>query len=123
VLGMVAAQAAYQYGQSWLDELKVYLRGNRDLAVDAIGRMRGLAMATGQATYLAWIDARGLDVAAPAKWFEAAGVGLSDGAEFDGPGFVRLNFGCRRALLSQALERMKEAVEQHRRTLRANPGE
>jgi len=119
VLGMVAAQAAYQYGQPWLDELKTYLRGNRDLAVDAIGRMKGLAMRAGQATYLAWIEASGLDVAAPAKWFEAAGVGLSDGAEFDGPGFVRLNFGCRRPLLSQALERMATAVAKHGRALRA----
>ncbi len=119
VLGMVAAQAAYQYGQAWLDELKIYLGGNRDLVVDAIGRMEGLAMGTGQATYLAWIDAGRLDVAAPAKWFEAAGVGLSDGAEFDGPGFVRLNFGCRRALLSQALERMAAAVARHGRALSA----
>jgi len=110
VLGMVAAKAAYQHAQSWLDDLIVYLRANRELVMDAIGNMEGLAMSAGQATYLAWIDARGLNVSSPAKWFEAAGVGLSDGAEFDGPGFVRLNFGCRRALLAQALDRMAAAV-------------
>jgi cystathionine beta-lyase len=110
ILGMVAAQAAYQYGQPWLDELKVYLRKNRDLAMDAIGQIAGLSMGAGQATYLAWIDARDLNIADPTRWFETAGVGLSNGAEFDGPGFVRLNFGCRRALLSRALERMAFAV-------------
>jgi len=110
ILGMVAAQAAYQYGQPWLDELKVYLRGNRDLTMDAISQMAGLSLGIGQATYLAWIDARDLNIANPAKWFEAAGVGLSDGAAFNGPGFVRLNFGCCRTLLSKALERMATAV-------------
>ncbi len=39
-------------------------------------------------------DARGLGQPDPAAWFAQAGVGLSDGCEFNGPGFVRLNFGC-----------------------------
>ncbi len=48
----------------------------------------------------------------PAKFFEDAGVGLSDGAPFDAePGFVRLNFGCPRATLERAVNRMAEAVE------------
>ena len=110
VLGLVAAQAAYQGGRPWLNELIVYLRRNRALVIDAVGKMPGLAMGAGQATYLAWIDASKLNVANPVKWFEAAGVGLSDGTEFDGPGYVRLNFGCRHALLRQALERMATAV-------------
>jgi len=47
-------------------------------------------------------------------FFEATGVGLQDGREFDGPGFVRLNFGCRRALLEEALRRMAVAFERRR---------
>jgi cystathionine beta-lyase len=39
-------------------------------------------------------------------------VGLSDGADFGGPGFVRLNFGCSRSLLQEALRRMRRALEQ-----------
>ena len=62
-----------------------------------------------EATYLAWIDARGLGVANPAQFFEEAGVGLSNGADFGLPGWVRLNFGCSRATLEAALERMKTA--------------
>jgi cystathionine beta-lyase len=110
ILGMVAAQAAYQYGGPWLNAVIDYLRGNRDMVAQAIGRMPGLAMAKVQATYLAWIDTRELKIDNPGKWFESAGVGLSDGSAFNGPGFVRLNFGCQRALLSQALERMTGAV-------------
>jgi cystathionine beta-lyase len=63
-----------------------------------------------EATYLAWIDARKLDVPNPALFFERAGVGLSDGRHFQGEGYVRLNFGCPRETLLKALDRMKRAV-------------
>ena len=68
-------------------------------------------MAPVEATYLAWIDVRSANLQNPVKFFEDAGVGLQDGIEFDGPGFVRLNFGCRRALLEEALERLSCAIE------------
>ncbi|HSH71229.1 MAG TPA: hypothetical protein VK997_15005, partial [Deferrisomatales bacterium] len=70
----------------------------------------GLRVGPVEATYLAWIDARELPVSDPVGFFEAAGVGLSDGKEFGAPGFVRLNFGCPRSLLEQALDRMTRAV-------------
>jgi cystathionine beta-lyase len=113
IMGMVAAQAAYQHGGPWLDAVIDYLRRNRDMVTRAVNRMPGLAMGQVQATYLAWIDVRELKVDNPGKWFESAGVGLSDGIEFDGRGFVRLNFGCRRELLARALERMSAAVSRH----------
>lgn len=113
ILGMVAAQAAYQYGGPWLDAVIDYLRRNLDMTAQAISGMRGLAMGKVQATYLAWIDTRELKIENPGKWFETAGVGLSDGIAFDGPGFVRLNFGCPRALLARALERMAAAIKNH----------
>ena len=63
---------------------------------------------------LAWIDAREFaadhGIANPARFFEQHGLGLSDGADFGAPGFVRLNFGTRRALLEEALARMAQAV-------------
>jgi len=109
-LGYTAALAAYRDSDLWLDSLLDYLRGNRELVERRIAGMAGLTMPHVEATYLAWIDARGLGHPDPAAWFEQAGVGLSDGREFDGPGFVRLNFGCRRGLLQEALTRMEEAV-------------
>jgi cystathionine beta-lyase len=62
-----------------------------------------------EATYLAWIDARDLGVDDPVRFFEEAGVGLSNGADFGLPGWVRLNFGCSRTTLDSALERMRLA--------------
>jgi cystathionine beta-lyase len=64
-----------------------------------------------EATYLAWIDTRRSGIPDPAQFYEQAGVGLSDGSEFNGPGYLRLNFGCPRALLQKALQRMLRAVE------------
>jgi len=113
LLGMVAAEAAYRDGGPWRAALIDYLRGNRELVMNAIAAMPGLAAARPQATYLAWIDCRDAGVDDPAKFFEDAGVGLSDGAPFGMPGFVRLNFGCPRALLVEALERMRRALNEH----------
>jgi len=70
-------------------------------------------MAPVEGTYLAWIDHRRAALADPVGFFEEAGVGLQDGRDFDGPGFVRLNFGCRQALLRQAIERMSVALRKH----------
>jgi cystathionine beta-lyase len=109
-LGYTAALAAYRYGEPWRRELIEYLRGNRDLVRAAVGRMEGLTMTSVEATYLAWIDTRESRIADPARFFEDAGVGLSDGADFGAPGFVRLNFGCPRPLLATALERMAAAL-------------
>jgi cystathionine beta-lyase len=70
-----------------------------------------LSMAPVEATYLAWIDVRPTRMEDPLGFFEKAGVGLQDGRDFDGPGFVRLNFGCPRSLLERAIERMAAALE------------
>lgn len=111
VMGMAAAQTAYDHGQPWLDALIEYLRNNSDLVYRSIQGIEGLEMAPVEATYLAWIDTRKLGLSHPGQWFENAGVGLSDGKDFDGNGFVRLNFGCTRSLLKQALGRIARAVE------------
>jgi cystathionine beta-lyase len=110
LFGYVATKAAYESGGEWLRALLDYLRGNRDLVENEIATMPGLSVAHVEATYLAWIDARQTGLSHPAAFFERAGVGLSDGAEFDAPGYVRLNFGCRRALLAKALGRMRAAL-------------
>ncbi len=114
VLGYVAAQAAYEHGESWRQALLAYLRGNRDVVESWVAGMPGLEMTHVEATYLAWIDARGAGVEDPARVFEEGGVGLSDGAAFGAPGYVRLNFGCRRALLEEALERMAATLSRTR---------
>ncbi|MBI6181410.1 PatB family C-S lyase [Serratia proteamaculans] len=111
VLALVAAQAAYQHGQDWLDALLSYLRTNRDLVTERINAMPGLLLQPIEATYLAWIDCSQLTVDNPHAFFEQAGVGLSPGLDFGNRRFVRLNFGYRRELLLQALDRMTLATQ------------
>ncbi len=112
VLAFTAALAAYKDSTDWHDALLDYLRENRDLLEQRIEKIPGLSMGHVEATYLAWIDTRGLELENPSRFFEAAGVGLSDGREFGDPGFVRLNFGCSRDQLNLALERMESAIQQ-----------
>lgn len=107
VFAYEAALAAYRECDDWLAAQIAYLRGNRAFVEREIGAMPGLAMAHVEATYLAWIDASGLGVADPQQHFMKCGVALSPGSQFGSPGFVRLNFGTRRALLEQALKRMR----------------
>lgn len=110
-LGYVATMAAFRDGKAWQLALLDYLRGNRDLVETQLSSMPGLRTWHVEATYLAWIDARELPVSNPLAFFEQAGVGLYDGALFDAPGFLRLNFACPRAVLQQALERMRQAID------------
>src|SRR6266540_312586 len=116
VLGYTAAYAAYRDGQPWLEELLRYLEANRDFAIDyARTRLPGVRVAAPEATYLAWLDCRNAGAAGadPFTFFlDKARVALSDGLLFGhgGEGFVRLNFGCPRAMLTEALERMREAL-------------
>src|SRR5210317_2569495 len=110
ILGFSATEAAYRDGWECLDALIAYLRENCRLVEEEIGSMDHLVMHHVEATYLAWIDTRNLGEISPGRFFESFGVGLSEGSEFGSPGFVRLNFGCRRSLLQEALKRMKKAV-------------
>ena len=110
LFGYTAALAAYKHGGEWLEELLDYLRINRDMVYSRINAMPGLSTTHVEATYLAWIDARDLGVDNPHQFFEKAGVGLSNGIEFFAKGFLRLNFGCPRDMLEEALERMENAI-------------
>lgn len=112
-LSYYAAEVAYQHGEPWRQELISYLKGNRDELVRFINEeCEGLSVRAPQATYLAWIDARKLDVKNPAEFFEKeAGLFLSDGAFFGWPGWVRFNFACPRARMMEGLEKMKKALQ------------
>lgn len=111
LMGYVATEAAYRHGKPWHLALLDYLRANRELVEKAVAAMPGLRIWHAEATYLSWIDARGLGMKDPARWFQDAGVGLYDGALFGAPGFLRLNFACPRAILERALERMARAAK------------
>lgn len=115
ILSLVAATAAWREGQPWLDEQLAYLRSSRTLLNERINAIEGLSLAAPEATYLAWIDASGLDVASPALFFERHGLGFSAGRDFGDDNFVRLNFGCPRDLIVEAVRRIEKAVNTLRR--------
>jgi cystathionine beta-lyase len=115
VFGYDATLAAWRHCDDWLRAQLDYLRGNRDLVEREVAGMPGLALAHVEATYLAWIDASGLGVPDPYQHFLDAGVALSPGAQFGDKRFVRLNFGTRRALLGEALQRIRSASRQNPR--------
>lgn len=114
ILAYVAATAAWRDGQPWLDAQLDYLRRNREILVNQIAALPELRMVAPEGSYLAWIDASALDVASPALFFERHGVGLSAGRDFGDDNFVRLNFGCHRLMLEEALRRITLAVNSRR---------
>jgi cystathionine beta-lyase len=109
VLGLVACEAALRDSSDWHAALIETLRRNRDLVESTVAALPGLHMSHVEATYLAWIDARGLigeGLENPQRHFEAHGLGLSDGADFGAPGWMRLNFGCAPGTLAEGLQRL-----------------
>lgn len=113
-LGFTACEAAYRDSEPWRQALLAYLRGNRDYLLAAIAReLPGVKVeAPVEATYLLWLDVSALGLDQPAAHFEQHGVGLSDGALFGAPkgSHIRLNFGCPRSTLVEAVRRMKRAL-------------
>ncbi len=114
-LGYTACEAAYRDCEPWRQALLATLRGNRDFLTEFVAReLPGVAVeAPVEATYLAWLNVSALGLADPVAHFEQHGVGLSDGSFFGEPRgrHVRLNFGCPRSTLAEALRRMKAALE------------
>lgn len=109
--GYAGCAAAYRHGEPWRRELLSVLKRNRDLVYAAVrARMPRVAIQPMEATYLAWLDVRALGLEHPHRFFEEAGVGLSNGVDFGAPGFLRLNFGCPRETLEIALDRMAAAI-------------
>ena len=113
-LGFTACEAAYRDSEPWRQGLLKTLRSNRDLLLDFAGReLPGVRIeAPIEATYLAWLNVAALNLPDPVAHFEKHGVGLSDGAFFGEPRgkHVRVNFGCPRVTLVEALTRMKRAL-------------
>lgn len=121
VTGQIAALAAYGESQPWLDAALAYLETNRDIVSDFMEEhMPGIQYTHPEGTYLSWLDTRNFTAESDGpmtEWIDphflkTARVALNRGKLFGpgGDGFVRLNFGCSRDLLIEALERMRNAL-------------
>jgi cystathionine beta-lyase len=116
VFGLAAMEAAYRFGDEWLEQLLDYLQGNLDFTVDYFEkRIPRTRVIKPQGTYLVWLDCRalGMDNMALRRFMrEKAKVGLDDGFLFGsgGSGFQRINIACPRTILNEALLRIERAV-------------
>jgi cysteine-S-conjugate beta-lyase len=115
-LGVLTAIAAFEFGETWLDELVAYLDGNRRLLRELLAaHLPDVRYVPPEAGYLAWLDCRKLPLGDdPAKAFlERGRVALSSGPSFGGQGrgFARLNFGTSGAIVAEAVERMAAAIQ------------
>lgn len=111
LLGYTATLAAYRDGDEWNRQQCDYLRGNRDYLLQQINTIEGLRLDPFEATYLAWIDVSGLQLDNPPAFFEKAGVGMSPGVDFGDDRFMRMNFGCNRSQVEEAVRRIRTAIQ------------
>jgi cystathionine beta-lyase len=115
ILGTQAAITAWTEGADWLTKVLDYLEGNRDyLSAFLRERLPMIGYEPPQATYLAWLDCRPLDLPDEAWNFflDEALVAFSPGLDFGPPGsgHVRLNFATSRPILEEMLARVEAAV-------------
>lgn len=113
VLGLVATEAAYAHGDEWYAAMKNYVRDNIAFARAYVEEnLPGVRMIDTQGTYLIWLDFRqtGLTVEQlDHKIIYEAGLWLDSGKIFGktGEGFERINVACPRAVLQEALDRIR----------------
>lgn len=110
VLGLSACEAALRDSKDWHAALLTILRRNRDRVTACVEKLPGLSMSPVEASYLAWIDARGMGLENPYAYFLEQGLGFSDGSEFGSPGWLRFNFACPISTLDEGLDRLQTAV-------------
>jgi cystathionine beta-lyase len=115
-LGLVASEAAYTYGEAWLEELKTYLEGNIAFTREFLQKhLPQIKMIEPQGTYLLWFDFRALHLTETQREdliLNYAKVWLDSGAIFgkSGEGFERWNITCPRETLKKGLIALEAAV-------------
>ena len=115
--GLEALQAAYDHGEEWLEQVLIYIESNLDYVERYVReQLQPIRVIHPEGTYLVWLDCRPLeldDAALQDLMLRQARVYLDNGAIFgpEGSGFQRMNIACPRALLTEALERIRVAVE------------
>jgi len=116
LFGLTAREAAYRFGDEWLEQLLPYLQGNLDFATEYFEKnIPKIKVIKPQGTYLVWLDCRelGMDSMALRSFIrEKARVGFDDGFVFGagGAGFQRMNIACPRTILEEALNKIEAAV-------------
>lgn len=117
--GVAALVAAYNQGEEWLNELNHYLYENYLAVVEFVqDQLPKLSVIQQEATYLAWIDCRKLDIPSEKigeMLLKEGSLMINQGSVYgnSGDGYIRLNMACPRALLLEGLERMASVLGNH----------
>ena len=119
-LGVIAHTAALCHGREWLDTLVGELSGNRALLGRLLAeRLPQIGYRPPGASYLAWLDCRGLELrwSAAEVFLERGRVALNAGEDFGqgGQGRVRMNIGTSPELITEGVDRMVNALGKDRR--------
>lgn len=118
-LAFTAIEAAYTYGDTWMDEAAAYVKGNSELAAEFIKEhMPKVQVTKHEGTFLMWLDMRCLGLTSGeitdilAKEY---GIALGDGSHYgeQADGFMRFNIGCTRANLKTGLEQMEKMYKKY----------
>jgi len=116
IFGLIAAEAAYTYGDEWLDSMLVYIReGEMILREEMAKHLPKAVLSPLEATYLAWADLRayGFSTAELMERCRKAGVEFTPGTFFGeevGDGFLRINLACQHDRVKLAVEQLKKAI-------------
>ncbi|MEE0451591.1 MalY/PatB family protein [Peptacetobacter sp.] len=116
VFAVPAIVAAYNESEEWLDQMTVYVAGNFEIVYDFFEKnMPKAKVMKSESSFLAWIDVREIfaNEEEMRDFFIKANLTMVVGSYFvrDGEGFVRINIGCPRATLNEALNRIKNTYE------------
>lgn len=119
-LSLAGTQAAFEYGEEWLEQLLVYIEGNVLLVMDRFkSSMPEIKPICPEGTYLIWLDCRQLGMTGRELidfFVHEAGVAMSAGTYFgkNGEGYMRMNVACPAAILEKALGQIEAAVKKLR---------
>ena len=120
--GVVACKAAYLHGEEWFNAAWNYIQENLKFLKEYIAKeLPEVEVIEPQGTYLVWLSFRSLglcDQALSDLIIHRAKLWLDDGAIFgkQGSGFQRINLATSRATLTEALERLKNAILEFNQT-------
>ncbi|NLL49125.1 MAG: pyridoxal phosphate-dependent aminotransferase [Firmicutes bacterium] len=121
VFAPIAAEAAYRYGGPWLDELLDYLDENASYVQRELAKIAPkIKVVKPEGTFVLWLDCRELGLPSEELnqfFVEKARLALNDGSAFgeSGAGYLRMNIGCPRSLLEEAMKRLAQALEGYKK--------
>lgn len=113
VVTLAAYEKAYDGScDAWKDELREYLKENRNIAEERFAGIPEIKIPHNEGTYLLWLDCSAMGLEDPAQFLlEKAHIKVSSGEIYGNPQCIRFNFGCPRSQLVEALDRIENAVK------------